>query len=100
MQNELRLQNAIEIHINHHISNEFTMVNIFHSRITTWLLFQPRYKLFFSEADSLYSSIISIGYHKMSTGRRYIHYINHFMCEFHQLKFTQFLIQFPRLESR
>ena len=40
MQNELRLQTAIEMYVNDHISKEFTMVNIF------------------QKADSLFSGII------------------------------------------
>ena len=40
---------SLEMHVNYHIFNEFTRVNIFHSRITTRLHFQPWLKLFFPE---------------------------------------------------
>ena len=63
-----------------HISNEFTMVNVFHSRITTWLLFQPWLKLFFSESwQSIKWYNINRLYHKMPTGWRYMDFINLFV---------------------
>ena len=52
---------------------------------------------FFQIADSLFSNYTNRVYHKNA---RFIHFTNHFICEFNELKFTHFRIQFLRLEFR
>ena len=59
-------------------------------------IFNPGWN-FFQKADSLFSNYTNRVYHKNA---RFIHFTNHFICEFNELKFTHFRIQFLRLEFR
>ena len=81
MRNELRMQNAIEMYVNHHNSSDFTMVNIFIDELPRCYIFHRGWNYFFQKADicSLFSVgvvylvIIRIRFIiKMPTGLRYI----------------------------